>query len=306
MFVRLWMTKEPKVLAPTATVAEALRVMTAGNFRRLPVVQGRRLLGLVTEGQLQSLGAAVLEDAVSEHMLKEPVTAYPYMPLEEAVMLLQEHKVGGLPVIYHDHLVGMLTVTDVFRAMTTILAGGEEAVRVTFDMDDDEKAIGRVAELCEKYEIEVLSFVSHLRGVDRGKRMVGIRARGGQIENFVEGLWKNKFRVLQVLVPKEEGADTSAMHSEPAPLPKDQLSLRAQMKDQPDPMIVVGRLVGDCGLELVRFQCASKKDDPSQRVIVLEAKGVGVEDFVAKLEAQGAKCFQVKLSCSATEPVPQP
>ncbi|WP_299425943.1 CBS domain-containing protein, partial [uncultured Meiothermus sp.] len=66
---------------------------------------------------------------VKEIMTRDPITIGSAMPLQAAAKLMLEHKVGGLPVVHHDKLVGIVTVTDVLKAFlqreAELLVGAE-------------------------------------------------------------------------------------------------------------------------------------------------------------------------------------
>lgn len=123
------MSHPPVVIRPEATVPEAAQLMRQHGFRRLPVVQDNRLVGIVTDRDLKE---AMPSDAtslsiweisyllgqlkVSEVMCRSVITAAADMPLTDAAHMMLERKIGGLPVINERHdLVGVLTVSDILR-----------------------------------------------------------------------------------------------------------------------------------------------------------------------------------------------
>jgi CBS domain-containing protein len=61
MLIGRWMTRNPATVGPNQTLAEARRMMEKGNFRRLPVVESERLVGIITDRDLrQHIGQLVL------------------------------------------------------------------------------------------------------------------------------------------------------------------------------------------------------------------------------------------------------
>ena len=121
------MTTDPLTVTPTETIGEADELMNTNRIRQLPVVEGKELVGIVTDRDIRSfLGGSLLEDPearekalnakVSEIMTTEPITVSPEDDLEEAVGLLIEEKFGGIPVVDKSAgLVGIVTYVDVLR-----------------------------------------------------------------------------------------------------------------------------------------------------------------------------------------------
>jgi len=121
------MTKNPLTVTPSETVAQADELMTANKIRQLPIVEETELVGIVTDRDIRSfLGTSLLESPetrekalnteVREIMTTEPITLSPDDDLEDAVELLIEEKMGGIPVVDEAAgLVGIVTYVDVLR-----------------------------------------------------------------------------------------------------------------------------------------------------------------------------------------------
>ncbi|RDI96614.1 CBS domain-containing protein [Meiothermus sp. QL-1] len=129
MLVKDFMTPNPQVVTPEASVPEAAQLMKKGGFRRLPVVKDGRLVGIVTDRDLKEampsdasslsiweLHYLIAQLKVGEIMTPDPITIGENLPLQAAAKLMLEHKVGGLPVVREGQLVGIVTVSDVLRA----------------------------------------------------------------------------------------------------------------------------------------------------------------------------------------------
>jgi acetoin utilization protein AcuB len=121
------MTEVPLTVTPSETIGQADEIMSENRFRQLPVVQDKELVGIITDRDIRSfLSGARLEDPavretafntqIREIMTTEPVTLTPDDNLEEAVELLIEQKMGGIPVVDDaEGLVGIVTYLDVLR-----------------------------------------------------------------------------------------------------------------------------------------------------------------------------------------------
>ena len=127
--VRDWMSKEVVVITPDQTLPEAHELMKRHKIRRLPVMQGSELVGILTIGDLREASPS---DATSlsvfelnyllgrlpihKIMTRDPLTVTPGTGLTEAAKLMLHHKIGSLPVMEGDEMVGIITESDIFRA----------------------------------------------------------------------------------------------------------------------------------------------------------------------------------------------
>lgn len=121
------MTKDPLTIAPSETVGEAEELMAENGIRQLPVVENHELVGIITDRDVRSFLAGSLLSAanereqslgtkVSDLMTTDPLTLEPDDELQNAVELLVEQKVGGVPVVdAKEGLVGIVTYVDVLR-----------------------------------------------------------------------------------------------------------------------------------------------------------------------------------------------
>lgn len=129
--VKEWMTPEPVTITPDTTLPVAYHLMKLHSVRRLPVVtESGRLAGIVTIGDIREarpkegttfslweahIAAATLK--VHDFMTPEPFTVTSDTIIGEAARLMLDHKIGALPVVEMDRLVGIITESDIFRML---------------------------------------------------------------------------------------------------------------------------------------------------------------------------------------------
>lgn len=143
MPVREWMSKNPITITPQTTLPEAQRIMFENRIRRLPVVKGDKLVGIVTLGDLREARASdattlsvyelnYLLDRLTarEFMSPDPVSISPDAMVGEAARLMVTRKIGGLPVVEDGKLVGIITETD-FALMLMLQPEQVDAVSVS-------------------------------------------------------------------------------------------------------------------------------------------------------------------------------
>jgi CBS domain-containing protein len=118
--VKEFMTRHPVTVSGSTSVLEAWTLMRDRHIRRLPVVDGQRVVGILTLGDLREAHA---EEAVgpgmrvSVVMRDDPITVTPATTLRQAAQIMVEKKVSGLPVVADGALVGIITESDLFRAL---------------------------------------------------------------------------------------------------------------------------------------------------------------------------------------------
>lgn len=127
--VRDWMTCDVITISPNTSLAEAHRLMQEKQIRRLPVLDHDRVVGIVTLGDVraaepsQATSLSIWETndllaklKVYEIMTRKPATISQDTSIGEAARIMLDKKFSGLPVVdTEDHLVGIITESDIFR-----------------------------------------------------------------------------------------------------------------------------------------------------------------------------------------------
>ena len=121
------MSQNPITVTASETIGLADEIMSEHRFRQLPVVDGNKLLGIITDrdirsflsGSLYSTTEArekALQTKIPDVMTTEPLTLAPDDELPAAVELLIDEKIGGIPIVDEvEGLVGIVTYVDVLR-----------------------------------------------------------------------------------------------------------------------------------------------------------------------------------------------
>jgi acetoin utilization protein AcuB len=162
MLVSDVMSKSVVTISSSTPLSDARRIMDAHKFRRLPVVDGDKLVGIVTKDALDRTGPSQLTTfsvhelsyllnriTVEKVMRKEVVTVAPDSTIEKAVALAQAKKVGSLVVAQNHKIVGIVTTNDFFyQVLNHILGigmpGSRIVIRNCFKGGDIEKVVATV------------------------------------------------------------------------------------------------------------------------------------------------------------------
>jgi CBS domain-containing protein len=111
------MTQNPRAVRPDDSVVEAARLMRDENVGSLPVIDGDRLIGMVTDRDIALRVVAEARDpgsvAVQEIASRNPVAAESTTDLDDALRLMARHQVRRLPVTEEGRLVGIIAQADV-------------------------------------------------------------------------------------------------------------------------------------------------------------------------------------------------
>ena len=148
MFVVDRMSSPAVTITPDTRFQDALKSMRDHRFRRLPVVDKKgRLVGIVSERDLLyaspspatslsvwEIGYLLSKIRVRTIMTREVIATTPDTPVEDAARLMADRKIGGLPVVDEcDHVVGVITETDIFKTFVEMFAGGNPGLRLTLE-----------------------------------------------------------------------------------------------------------------------------------------------------------------------------
>ena len=145
MLVYERMSRHPLTVSPDTPVDAALKRMREERVRRFPVVEeGGKLVGIISEKDLlyaapspaTSLSIYELHYLysrirVEQVMTRDVITIPEDAPLEEAARIMVDNKVGGLPVMREDKLVGIITETDIFKTFMEMLGARDQGLRLT-------------------------------------------------------------------------------------------------------------------------------------------------------------------------------
>ena len=160
MLVKDRMTKHPLTIRADASISQTHRYMQEQGIRHLPVVdKSGRMIGLVAEDDLlkaepsSATSLSVWEIhllldriTVSQAMVRDVITTTEDVPIEEAAHLLLEHKIGCLPVMRDEKLVGIITESDLFRTFMELFSARQKGLRITLEVPDREGELAKVAQ----------------------------------------------------------------------------------------------------------------------------------------------------------------
>jgi acetoin utilization protein AcuB len=216
MLVRDRMTSPVLTIEPKTAFNEALVLMKSRQIRRLPVLKGRRLVGIVTFTDLMrahpspatslaewEIPSLLLKSHVSEIMTKEVVTISPTASIEEAAVLMRRHKIGGLPVVEQGALLGIITESDIFDAFVDLMGLRRGGARLTIDLERAQR-LDEVVRTVRDCDAEIRSLAAYSVN---GHREVVLRVDRPYPLHLVQTMTERGLRVTHLAALPEDQSE---------------------------------------------------------------------------------------------------
>ena len=181
LLVRDWMTEHLVTLSPEASVAEALTLCRKRRIRHIPILEEGRLVGIVSDRDLRDASPALgdperartlQEIRVADVMSREVITVDPQDSIENAAQQMYELKIESLPVVSEgavadggstvaeQELLGIVTSSDVMRALVTLAGLPEPGCRIEVSVPNREGILAEVADKIRDLHVDIFDVLS--------------------------------------------------------------------------------------------------------------------------------------------------
>jgi CBS domain-containing protein len=138
LLVRDFMTSPAASIEVDSRLLDAALAMRRSGFRHLPIVRGEKLVGIITDRDINRYAPSLLGNISQEEynaifentplervMTKDPLFTTPETPIGKVVAVLHNRKLGCLPVVQSERLVGIITTTDLLRLLHRLVTGSD-------------------------------------------------------------------------------------------------------------------------------------------------------------------------------------
>ncbi|GBC62832.1 CBS domain-containing protein [Desulfonema ishimotonii] len=187
MFIDKSMTRRVVTISRDTSLLDAKALMDEHHIRHLPVIEADgTLAGIVTDRDIRSATPSIVADdfdsatvreklgqiRAEKIMSKNPTTVSPTYTIQDALLLIQEARVGAFPVVDKDRkLVGIISIRDLLRAFVNVMGIGEPGTLLGILVEDK---VGQLKRIVDAITEENISFGSVLvaRYWDESKRAV--------------------------------------------------------------------------------------------------------------------------------------
>lgn len=211
MLVYERMSKHPITITEDTSISDALKKMRDEKVRRLPVLNKQgKLVGMVLEKDLlyaspspatslsvHELHYLLAKLTVKEVMTKEVLTICGDCPIEEAARIMADNKIGGLPVMRGDTMVGIITETDLFKIFLELLGAREQGVRLTMLVKEEKGALADLTHTIAGMGGNIVALGTFL-GEDVTSRLISAKVSGVPKDELVNALKEQVLEMIDV------------------------------------------------------------------------------------------------------------
>ena len=200
MLVQDIMTSPVITISPDVSLQEAYRIMQEKGIRHLPVLEFEKLVGVITDRDLRLATSALAptpfppDAKVSAIMCRSPFTADPADPVEDAARLMREKKIGCLPVVDDDRLVGIITGLDLLDALMRMTGADKPSGRLEVCLADRPGELARLAEFISHRDLNIHSILTYPEGAEKVRAV--LRVGSIEVRLLAQDLRRNGFDVL--------------------------------------------------------------------------------------------------------------
>ena len=223
MLIRYWMSKPVITAEKNDSMQRAVTLMKENRIRLLPVIDKGKLCGILSDRDLKRASASdatsldvhellylISKIKVAGIMTRNVVTVHQDWTVEEAANLMLERKISGVPVVDDtDHLCGVITQTDLFKATLYITGLSKRGFHLALVLEDTPGSIMEIVNVVREFGGRMASILSTYERAPTGYRNVYLRfydVSRDRIDDMLEIL-KNKAK-LRYMVDHRENRRT--------------------------------------------------------------------------------------------------
>jgi acetoin utilization protein AcuB len=201
--VRDSMTRDVVTLGPEASAAKAWSVCQEHNIRHVPVVEEGRLVGLVSDRDLRDVRGGDRESdtprwvSLGDMMTRNVVTIHPLDTIEHAAREIYDRKIGCLPVVAEDELVGIITSADMMRTLIELVGAHGGGSWVEVEVPNEPGTLADITDVLRDRKVNIAGIF--LGPADREtNRVVVLRLETANPAGTVRALEDAGYRVTTV------------------------------------------------------------------------------------------------------------
>ncbi|MEZ0479834.1 acetoin utilization AcuB family protein [Planococcus sp. SSTMD024] len=205
MLVEEIMKKDVFTLRSDQTVQDVLDLFEEKRIRHAPIVDDGKVVGIVTDRDLKDALPSMFtvtpkvnpyEKKVAEIMTANPIIAHPLDFVEEIALVFYEHKIGCLPVVSQNELVGFLTETDLLYTYIELTGAHQPGSQIEIKVPNRSGALYEVSKVFYDHKVNVLSVLVYPDREDSSNKILAFRIKTMNPISIIEDLRKEGFDVL--------------------------------------------------------------------------------------------------------------
>lgn len=197
-------------VSPDMPINEALNFMKREHVRRAPVVKDDQLVGIVSDKDLLNASPSPVTSlsvwemnyllskiTVKDVMTKNVLTITEDFPIEEAARVMADNKIGGLPVVRGNQVVGMITETDIFKIFLELMGARQPGVRATFLVAEKPGELAKVTKTIADLGGNFLAFGT-FAGENPTNRLINFKVAGLTVEQVRQSITPIVEKILDI------------------------------------------------------------------------------------------------------------
>jgi acetoin utilization protein AcuB len=190
MFVGERMKNPVITVTQEMPIVDALDLLRKENIRRAPVVKNGKLVGIISENDIRNASPSpatslsvwevsylVSKITVGEIMTKNVITVREDTAIEEAARMMADNKIGTLPVLREDEIVGIITETDLFKIFLELMGARETGVRVSALIAEKQGQLAKITDVIANAKGNFVAF-GQFSGESPANRLVTFKVTG--------------------------------------------------------------------------------------------------------------------------------
>ena len=200
MKIKSLMIPDPITITENASIQEAIELMKVNSIRHLPVVSGgNKLKGFITLADLkQGLIPSMLGDvSLADLIVRNPIRVRPDDDIEIAAQLIYKHKIGGMPVVKNNKLVGIITETDILRAFIDMMGLLTASSRVDLVVGEEPGSLRKVLQIINDNGGDIINV--GMTAQEASKRVYYFRLSPCNTDVIKKALEKESYEVLDAM-----------------------------------------------------------------------------------------------------------
>jgi acetoin utilization protein AcuB len=190
-------------IPPDLPIVDALNLMKRERIRRFPVVKDGQLVGIVSDKDLLNASPSpatslsvwemnylLSKITVRDVMTRKVMTVSENTAIEQAARIMADNKIGGLPVMHGDAVVGIITETDLFKIFLELMGAREPGVRVTALIPEEHGQLAKLTQAISQAGGDFIAF-GQFSGEDPSNRLVTFKVSNlnpDQVQAIIEPL----------------------------------------------------------------------------------------------------------------------
>jgi acetoin utilization protein AcuB len=197
-------------VSPDLPINDAFNLMKREHVRRMPVVKGGNLVGIVADKDIlnaspspvTSLSVWEMNYLLSKVLVKDVMTTQVKTitedtPIEEAARIMSDNKIGGLPVVRGEQVVGIITETDLFKILLELMGARESGIRATVLLTEKPGELARLTKVIADLGGNFIAFGTFV-GQNPSNRLITFKVAGLTEEQVSQSIQPIAEKILDI------------------------------------------------------------------------------------------------------------